>query len=160
MRIFQKSWRSASSRATRMSSEPDSSHMRSTSPKRASHSCSGPSSSTSSAAPASVGHPAWPICSDAPIERLSIISMAPGTIPADTISETTSPAWLVESKNATSVRTDSGFGTTRSQTFVATPRVPSEPTNAPSRSYPGGSSSGPPTCTISPSARTSSSPVT
>jgi len=61
-------------------------------------------------------------------------SIAPGTIPAETISETTSPPWIVESKKATSVRTDSGFGTTRSQIFVAMPSVPSEPTNAPIRS--------------------------
>ena len=53
--------------------------------------------------------------SAARIERLSIISIAPGDDPAETISETTSPACTVEPKNATSVRTDSGFGTTRSQ---------------------------------------------
>ena len=134
MRIFQKSWRSASSRATRMSFEPASSHIRSMSPKRASHSCSGPSSSTSSAAPASVGQPAWPICSEAPIERLSIISIAPGTTPAETIADTAWPAWPGESKKATSVRTDSGVGTTRTVIFVATPSVPSEPTNTPHRS--------------------------
>ena len=72
--------------------------------------------------------------SAARIERLSIISIAPGTIPADTIADTTSPASEVESKKATSVRTDSGAGTTRSTIFVATPSVPSEPTNAPTRS--------------------------
>ena len=44
---------------------------------------------------------------------------------------TTSPASTVEPKKATSVRTASGFGTTRSQIFVATPSVPSEPTKAP-----------------------------
>ena len=68
------------------------------------------------------------------MERLSIISIAPGTIPPDTISDTTSPAFTVEPKNATSVRTDSGFGTTRSQMPVAIPSVPSEPTKAPIRS--------------------------
>ena len=65
---------------------------------------------------------------------LSIISIAPGTIPAATISETTRPASLVESKNATSVFVVSGAGTTRSQVLVAMPSVPSEPTNAPIRS--------------------------
>ena len=68
------------------------------------------------------------------MERLSIISMAPGTIPSETIRVTTSPASTVEPKKATSVRTASGFGTTRSQIFVAIPSVPSEPTKAPSRS--------------------------
>ena len=48
--------------------------------------------------------------SAARIERLSIISIAPGTIPSATISDTTSPACTVEPKNATSVRTASGFG--------------------------------------------------
>ena len=86
--------------------------------------------------------------------------MAPGTIPPETISETTSPAWTVEPKNATSVRTASGFGMTRSQIRVATPSVPSEPTNAPSRSYPGWSSSGPPSVSSDPSGSTRSSPVT
>ena len=72
--------------------------------------------------------------SAARIDRLSIISMAPGTMPSATILETTSPAWTVEPKNATSVRHASGFGITRSQIFVAIPSVPSEPTNAPTRS--------------------------
>jgi hypothetical protein len=66
--------------------------------------------------------------------RLSIISIAPGTTPAATIADTASPAAVVESKKATSVLTASGRGTTRSVIAVATPSVPSEPTNAPSRS--------------------------
>lgn len=66
--------------------------------------------------------------------RRSIISIAAGIRPAPTISETASPAALVESKKATSVRTLSGAGSTRSQIFVATPNVPSEPTKAPIRS--------------------------
>ena len=68
------------------------------------------------------------------IEQMRVTISALGRIPPETISETTSPAWEVEPKNATSVRTDSGFGTTRSQILVATPSVPSEPTNAPTRS--------------------------
>ena len=72
--------------------------------------------------------------SAARIERLSIISIAPGTMPSETICETTSPASTVEPKNATSVRTASGFGITRSQIRVAIPSVPSEPTKAPTRS--------------------------
>ena len=66
--------------------------------------------------------------------RLSIISIAPGTTPPETISETVSPASLVVSKNATIVLTASGTGTTRSVIFVQMPSVPSEPTKAPSRS--------------------------
>ena len=65
---------------------------------------------------------------------MSIISIAPGTIAWETISETTSPACTVEPKKATSVRTASGLGTTRSQMAVAMPSVPSEPTKAPIRS--------------------------
>ena len=68
------------------------------------------------------------------MESASIISIAPGTIPAATISDTTSPAWAVEAKKATRVRTAAGAGTTRSVIRVATPSVPSEPTNAPRRS--------------------------
>ena len=63
-----------------------------------------------------------------------MISIAPGTIPAATMSDTVCPACPAESKNATRVRTLSGVGITRSQIFVATPSVPSEPTNAPMRS--------------------------
>ena len=63
-----------------------------------------------------------------------MISMAPGTMPSDTMADTTSPASAVESKKATTVRTASGEGTTRSVILVATPSVPSEPTKAPTRS--------------------------
>ena len=94
------------------------------------------------------------------MDRLSIISIAPGTMPSDTMADTTSPASEVESKNATSVRTAWGTGTTRSVILVATPRVPSEPTNAPTRSRPGMSTPLPPSVTIWPSASTTSSPVT
>src|SRR3954466_7712252 len=91
---------------------------------------------------------------------LSIISMAPGTTPLVTISPTASPAACVESKNATSVLTVSGTGTTRSHAFVATPSVPSEPTTAPSRPSPGAAGPGPRSHTISPSGSTTSSPHT
>src|ERR671932_968246 len=160
LRVFQNSWRSVSSRATRTSSDPHASQIFTTSSKRASHSSSAPSSSTSRAAPRPTGYPALAICSLASIASLSIISIAPGTTPLVTISPTASPAACVESKNATSVFVVSGTGTTRSQAFVATPSVPSEPTNAPSRSYPGASSSAPPSQIISPSGSTTSRPVT
>ena len=55
-------------------------------------------------------------------------------MPDCTMRDTASPASRVESKKATSVRTVSGDGMTRSQIFVAMPSVPSEPTNVPSRS--------------------------
>ncbi len=85
-------------------------------------SCSEPSSSTRRAAPRPTGYPAFAICSVATIVTASIISIAPGTAPAWTISETASPACRMLSKKATSVRVDSGTGTTRSQTMVAMPR--------------------------------------
>ena len=94
------------------------------------------------------------------IERLSIISIAAGTMPAETIPDTTSPAWVGESKKATSVRTASGAGMTRRMALVATPSVPSEPTKAPVTSSPAGSSSWPPSHIISPSGSTTSRPVT
>ena len=134
LRIFQKTSRWAPSRATTTPVAPASSHSLHTSAKRASHSRSGPSSSTSSAAPASSGQPAWAICSEASIVRRSIISIAPGTTPAATISDTARPARPGVSKKATSVRTDSGAGTTRTVIAVAIPSVPSEPTNTPCRS--------------------------
>jgi hypothetical protein len=105
-----------------------------TSSKQALHSASEPSSSMISAAPASVGKPAPTACSAAWIVRVSIISIAPGTTPPETISDTVSPAAAVVWKNATIVLTVSGLGTTRSVILVQIPSVPSEPTNAPSRS--------------------------
>jgi hypothetical protein len=134
LRIRQNTSRSAGSRATRTSSAPATRHSCATSSKRASISAAGPSSSTISAAPASAGQPARAICSDASIESESIISIAPGTTPAATISDTAWPACAGDPKKATSVCTDSGVGTTRSVTLVATPSVPSDPTNTPCRS--------------------------
>src|ERR671924_47191 len=74
--------------------------------------------------------------------RASIISMAAGTIPSPMIPETASPASSVSLNAAKSVLTDSGLRTMRSVILVAIPNVPSEPTNAPIRSYPG--AEGPP----------------
>ena len=118
----------------RMLSEPLRSQIATTSSKHASHSASEPSSSTMSAAPTSVGKPAPTAFSAAWIVRLSIISMAPGIVPPETISETASPACVVVSKNATIVLMASGTGMTRSVTSVQIPSVPSEPTKVPSRS--------------------------
>ena len=70
----------------------------------------------------------------------SIISIAPGRIPAATIPETAAPAASVVAKPASSVRTASGVRTMRSVIRVAIPSVPSEPTTTPRRSGPSGSS--------------------
>ena len=66
----------------------------------------------------------------------SIISIAAGRIPAAITAETAPPASSVWAKPASSVRTASGARRMRSVSFVAMPSVPSEPTNAPSRSGP------------------------
>jgi hypothetical protein len=118
----------------RMLVAPLRSQIATTSSKRASHSACEPSSSMISAAPASVGKPAPTACSAAWIVSVSIISIAPGTTPPETISDTVSPAVLVVSKNATIVLTASASGMTRSVIFVQMPSVPSEPTKTPSRS--------------------------
>ena len=68
------------------------------------------------------------------VEWLHVGGLLRSDFPPETIADTASPASPVCSKKATSVRTVSGFGITRSQIFVATPSVPSEPTKAPSRS--------------------------
>ena len=92
LRAFQISARSSSVWAMRTPLAPLFSQKRMTSSKRASHSDSEPSSSTISRAPASSGLPALVAASVAAMARLSMISMAPGTTPADTTSETTCPA--------------------------------------------------------------------
>ena len=53
-----------------------------------------------------------------------------------------------------------GFCIRRTQIFVATPNIPSDPTNAPRRSSPSGSGSSPPSVVIDPSGRTTSTPRT
>jgi hypothetical protein len=50
------------------------------------------------------------------------------------IAEVAAPAWSVPWNPASRVRTDSGSLVSRTVTSVATPSVPSDPTNAPSRS--------------------------
>ena len=66
----------------------------------------------------------------------SIISIAAGRIPAETIAETASPAASVDGNAARCVVTASGLRSTRSVISVAIPSVPSEPMKAPSRSEP------------------------
>ena len=92
LRAFQIRARSSSVSAIRTPVAPLVSQKRITSSKRASHSDSDPSSSTISRAPASSGFPACVAASVAAMASLSMISMAPGTTPADTTSETTCPA--------------------------------------------------------------------
>src|SRR5205809_14747 len=66
----------------------------------------------------------------------SIISSAAGTIPAAIIADTASPAVLILLKSASSVLIARGNGVRRTVIFVATPKLPSEPTNTPTRSGP------------------------
>ena len=113
-----------------------------------------------STAPAPGGYPQWTAASAASIARASIISIAAGTTPAPMIADVAAPAWSVVPNPASSVRTVSGSRTSRTVTSVAMPSVPSEPTNVPSRSYPGGSGARPPRDTTSPSGVTTRSPVT
>ena len=87
---------------------------------------------------------------------VSIISTAAGTIPAATMSLTTSPAAATDGKSASSVRTDSGVRSSRTVTFVAMPSVPSEPRNTPRRSGPGCSPVSAPSVTTEPSGSTTS----
>ncbi len=57
-------------------------------------------------------------------------------------------------KSANSVRTAGGSGVSRTVTSNATPKQPSDPTNAPRRSYPSLSPAAFPSVTISPSGNT------
>ena len=65
------------------------------------------------------------------------------------IEETARLARSTESKIASSVATVSGAGVSRTTIFVARPSVPSEPMNAPRRSYPRASATRPPSQTTS-----------
>ena len=59
--------------------------------------------------------------------RASIISIAAGSTPAAMIAEVAAPAWSVDSKPTSRVRTSSGSRVSRTVASVTTPRVPSEP---------------------------------
>src|SRR5438477_10057516 len=69
----------------------------------------------------------------------SIISRAAGTIPLAITADTASPAVRSEVKSASSVRTARATGSSRTEMRVATPKLPSDPTNSPTRSGPHGS---------------------
>ena len=68
---------------------------------------------------------------------LSIISSAVGTIPAAMIAETASDALSTSSNVASHTRTASGARIKRTHADVTMPSVPSLPTNAAVKSYPG-----------------------
>ena len=91
---------------------------------------------------------------------LSIISIADGTIPAPMMSDTACDASSSDLKAASIVFTDPGTFINLTATFVTIPKVPSDPINAPLRSYPKVSRDFPPSQTRSPSASTTSKPST
>ena len=76
------------------------------------------------------------------------------------IAEVAAPACSTPGNAASRVRTASGSRVSRTVTSVAIPSVPSDPTNAPTRSYPGGSGALPPSRTSAPSGVTTCRPVT
>ena len=90
----------------------------------------------------------------------SIISMAAGTMPRPMTADTALHADLTSGNTPSRVVTDSGTGSRRTAIFVAMPKVPSEPTNTPRRSYPGTSRAVPPSHTADPSSITTSMPST
>ena len=90
----------------------------------------------------------------------SIISIAAGTMPAAMIAEVAAPAASVDSNPARKVCTDSALRSSFTVTSVVTPSVPSDPTNAPSRSYPGASGARCPSRTAEPSGMTTSAAST
>ena len=150
LRVFQKSWRSASSRATRTSlaAAPARTARR---PRRSAPRTrpAAPSSSTSSAAPASSGQPAWAIGLGG-ADRQVVHHLDRARHDARPRRCPTPPARRarVESKNATSVRTDSGVGTTRSDDLRGhAQRALGADERAAAGRSPGRSSSLPPSCT-------------
>ncbi len=90
----------------------------------------------------------------------SIISTAAGTSPRATMADTAAEASSIRSKMARTVFTAGGRRRMRTTILVAMPKVPSEPTKTPTRSYPRLSRVRPPSQTISPSGSTTSSPRT
>ena len=81
-------------------------------------------------------------------------------MPLAITAETASPAARMDEKSASNVRTARGTGSRRTVMRVATPKLPSEPTNRPVRSGPHGSPPGLPSCTTWPFASTTSSAST
>ena len=94
----------------------------------------GPSSSTTRTAPAPSGYRQFTAASAASIASASIISIAPGRMPAPMIADTAAPPAPIVVKAASSVVTASGIGVSFTTILVTMPSVPSEPVNAPTRS--------------------------
>ncbi len=93
-----------------------------------------PTTSTSSAAAASTGKPAWMYASTACRHSRSIISIAAGTIPAAMTALTVDAPASTDSKSISIVQIAGGSGVRRTHTLVATPSIPSLPTKTPRRS--------------------------
>ena len=64
----------------------------------------------------------------------SIISIAPGRIPAPMMADTALPPAPIVANAASSVVTDSGILVSFTTILVTMPSVPSDPVNAPTRS--------------------------
>ena len=94
------------------------------------------------------------------MDSASIISIAAGTIPAAMMADTAAPPALVLSNAASRQVTASGSGVSFTTILVTMPSVPSDPVNAPIRSYPGLAPVPSPSQTSSPSGVTISSPIT
>src|ERR1700758_36314 len=94
------------------------------------------------------------------MDSASIISMAAGTMPAPMMSDTAWPPSAVVAYAASRVCTTSGSGISLTTILVTMPSVPSEPVNAPTRSYPDATPVPSPSQVSSPAGVTISSPVT
>ena len=132
LRIFQKTWRSASSRATRTSLAArllaQLRRPRRSAPRTRP---AGRRARRAARRRASSGQPAWAMPPRRRSLRLSIISIAPGTTPAETMFDTACPACAGTRRRPRACAPPPGVGTTRTMIFVATPSVPSEPTKTP-----------------------------
>ena len=134
VRSSQMAWRSDSSAATSTPRAPVDRQMARISAMSSWTASGGPSHSTMTAAAGSAG-PVVPVAArHASRMSRSITSRHAGTMPAAITSVTAAPAASSEGKSTIAVRTAAGRGSTRSQTVVATPSVPSDPTKTPRRS--------------------------
>ena len=126
--------RSASSAARRIANASASRHSRSTASIWDATSTAGPSHSTISTEPAPSGYPALTDFSAASMASASMISAAAGVRPAAMMALTAAPASSMVPNAASTVTTSCGLRSRRTATLVAMPRVPSAPTNTPTRS--------------------------
>ena len=126
--------RSASSRGARISSAPHERTISIGELGRVLDLRGRPSTSISSAAPASSGQSTPVAATIASIASRSIISIAAGTIPRAMIRETAAPASSVDGNVANSVRVACGLRRMRTTTSVTMPSIPSLPTTTPIKS--------------------------